>query len=872
MRLSSLLLCCFILQASDCVADEDISDFLDALENADAEVSETVREIDETRNIEEDVQTATPLKQNNDVPDITELESDITAEDIETSMPLEQDDDDSDITVLETDQTEEGTGMSVPSIDPENDETGSGELSEIEVYGEKTRLPSFQIDRTQSSTKISIEEIKRRNAIDVMELIEDIPGISAVGGVRGGSKGFTIRGFSDNEDILTVIDGARQNFERYRSGSEIDITPNLLQEIEVIRGSNVRYGGTGTLGGAVIMKTKNARDLLEPGEQAGLEFKTAYFTNNNQKTGGFTAFAQPVSFADVLFNITKESSNDVTQPDGDRLDDSSTKKLSSLIKLGLFGEQYELDLGYRLSDQSLLEPFNQFEEGNTSFIFARRQKTTRSPTANFKWEPDSDLINIHGSYAYNDQLVEDKESTLISGGTDRIGYKILNIELLNRSNLVLGPVNGKVDIGTQYSRERRSYVRELPNGITGFNEAQPPGEKLSYGAFLDASASWRNVTLDFGFRYDEYDVTAGGASEEALLRQGNDTTDSFDAWNFGTGISYQPASGPLTLFYNYKQSFRVPLIDQLYAKGTASNCSGFSEFIQTDDPSRPVIADFLFLPGGGINLNATEDFQNALTEFLNQPDAVANATCIGFYEPETSNTHEIGFSMNWDNLFKTNGTINSKLTYYQIRTDHILESIYQDSVTNEVSQPGKEYREGFEVELSYDSDTWFTNFSISTIDGYIAYNFFENNRFFTSDPSLTAADISVLDTGKNSLFNIPGDSLSLSLGYKLQNYNMEYGYRLRVIGNRRISTGINNSIAGCGNLTTLTIAVCNDFTEQAGYSLHNIFASWQPHDSVRIGITMNNITNKLYFTDGFSGGQGNIAAGRDFRMNIDWRF
>ena len=125
-------------------------------------------------------------------------------------------------------------------------------LEKIVVEGVQEPPPDIDVDPLDSANLIELEEISRAQATDVFDILRNIPGISVQGGVRTSGKTVSIRGFSDNEDVLIQIDGVSQNFEKYRYGSGVDIDPELLKEIAVFSrgilgcsGLRVsRWGGT----------------------------------------------------------------------------------------------------------------------------------------------------------------------------------------------------------------------------------------------------------------------------------------------------------------------------------------------------------------------------------------------------------------------------------------------------------------------------------------------------------------------------------------------------------------------------------------------------------------------------------------------------
>ncbi|OUR73846.1 hypothetical protein A9Q78_02140 [Methylophaga sp. 41_12_T18] len=730
-------------------------------------------------------------------------------------------------------------------------EQGIELLPDIEVLGVKDSLSTIVIDRTKSSTILGEDEIKRRQAGTIMELVDDVAGVTIEGGVRSNGMNFNIRGFSNNEDILKVVDGARQNFERYRYGSGLDIDPALLKQVEVIRGSNIRTAGSGTIGGAVIMTTKNARDMLAPGEDWGARLHYGHRSNNDQNKTSTSFYGQPLEFADVLVNAVYNDSNDITLANGDNEDNSANRQKSVLTKIGLFGDDYELDLGFRWSDETGLEPFDAVA-GIGVGGYVVRTRRTKSPTANLNWNPDSDWLNVNASLAYNDQFVMDEDSAIAAGGTDIVSYKITNFELRNTSDFYLAEVDGQIEFGLQASRERREYIRISQAGVAGFNETQPPGEKESYGAYLQTELNWQDWSVTSGVRYDDYAISAGGATEQALIEQDREQLkeSDFDRVGFSAGLNYQPKQGPVTLFYNYNESFRAPLINEFYGLGSFSYCSAFNIFAQ-----QPVQADYAVF----------NDYINALNSWGTNPLNSGNSSCAGLFEPETATTHEIGFSTQW--LDSLDIDLTTKVTYFQIRTENLIESIYQNSVTGDISQDGEEFREGWELEASYDSLRWFASVSISILDGYVDYNYYDNNIDTRVQPLQAGVD------SKIDLFNVPGDSLSMTIGHRLPKQSLEFGYRLKAVSSRNAVNGVDNSRAGCSNVGSFTtVPACQVIEKQPGYATHSIFMTWLPFKDTSIGLTVTNLTNKEYNTQGSGGSTGLLAAGRDIRVSFEQSF
>jgi hemoglobin/transferrin/lactoferrin receptor protein len=182
------------------------------------------------------------------------------------------------------------------------------ELEELIVEGRSLKQPGY-FDSTHSSTTLTRERLERSQASNIMEVLQEIPGVSIEGGPRAGGMKVDIRGFDSNEDVLIKIDGATQNFERYRYGIGLSIDPELLKQVEVTRGADSITKGSGALGGVIEMETIDARDLLRPDESWGFRGKFGHRFNNDGKHLTLTGFARPFEFLDVLVSGVKRETN-----------------------------------------------------------------------------------------------------------------------------------------------------------------------------------------------------------------------------------------------------------------------------------------------------------------------------------------------------------------------------------------------------------------------------------------------------------------------------------------------------------------------------------------------------------------------------------
>jgi hemoglobin/transferrin/lactoferrin receptor protein len=145
------------------------------------------------------------------------------------------------------------------------------ELEVLTVTATKTERSAFEVPASVSI--IGPERIESEQPQSIGDLLEELPTVEVVSGPRRIGETANIRGL-DEERIVTTIDGARQNFNIGHQG-RFFIEPDLLKQVEIYRGANSALYGSGAIGGVIALTTKDASDLLDPGERFGARLKGA---------------------------------------------------------------------------------------------------------------------------------------------------------------------------------------------------------------------------------------------------------------------------------------------------------------------------------------------------------------------------------------------------------------------------------------------------------------------------------------------------------------------------------------------------------------------------------------------------------------------
>jgi hemoglobin/transferrin/lactoferrin receptor protein len=721
----------------------------------------------------------------------------------------------------------------------------------------------FEPDPTSSSTRISGEELRRRQASNVFEAVEDVPGVSVSGGPLANGMRFNVRGYGDNEDVLVKIDGAIKDFEKYRFGG-VFVEPELLKSIEVVKGPAVLTHGSGALGGAVILETKDARDVLRPGARLGGRLKVGHDFNNDEELRSLTAAAAPVPWLDAMANVTTRGSNDIRLPDGSRLDNTETDRDTRLLKLEAYpGEALMLGITRNDYASESLEPFDaETAVGLGPADYVRREVDDRTLTLHLELVTGSPWLDLRASLAHSDTRVADAgidpAGIVPLGTTNEFDYDIWTLDLANSSYFPLGPTEHALTLGVQWNRNARTSVQVDESGSREYT-AQPPGTKEYRSVILQETMTWADLTLGLGLRRDWYDITAEGSVAETLRGEGRPTRIELAETSPSASLAWTPGAGPVTVFGNYARAFRPPSIDEY-----------FSAFTRFCDP------DTLFLPfyaglESRVPPSAVTALIDQLSPFLGEEQATALALgpspfggdpifpgyrpvmavynedlgypsglCGAQFRPEVAHNREVGVTYVHDDFLGSRGRLTAKLIYYTADVKNVLETI-QALDSDTIGQPGREDRSGYELEVGFSAPRWYARLGVAVNRGHLEC------------------------PGQRAELITPADSASLTLGRKAFGDRLDFGMRVRRVASRT---------ALAPQSEFLGVNPCVDdvaTTEQDGYTLHDLYATWRPNADTDVRVAVDNLANTEYETaNGAS--VGTQGPGRSIRLSVAYRF
>lgn len=206
-------------------------------------------------------------------------------------------------------------------------------------------------------------------------------------------------------------------------------------------------------------------------------------------------------------------------------------------------------------------------------------------------------------------------------------------------------------------------------------------------------------------------------------------------------------------------------------------------------------------------------------------------------EKESANSVELGFAFNRTGIFKTNDVFSMKTTaFYSDITDAIVGGLDGAGTPNYVNGQDA-LLWGMEIEAAYQAERMFANLALSLVDG--------------KSTGLRG----VGDTQSS----IPAPNLSLTVGGRLPDAGVEYGWTGRFVDD--IDTAVFDS--------TTRMAIP---THYSGYAKHDLFLSWKPQQGVMEGTTMRfaveNVFDKSYQNNLY----GTAGRGRTFKFTVTKAF
>lgn len=548
------------------------------------------------------------------------------------------------------------------------------------------------VDAPQSISVVDQEDFDSEQPTTVGDVLNDLPGVKAIGSDRVLGESFNIRGFgsfssSDEYRIIVNVDGAQKFHEQYRMGS-LFTDPELYKRAEVLRGpaSSTLYG-SGALAGVINLETKDASDFLRPGEMVTFREKLEFHNNTNGILTSSVLAAEPVEGLELLGSFVYRRAQQFEDGGGNPVIGSHYAAPSGLVKGNYtFGNNKEQEI--RASYQHWIsdEENQQFSQtdSTTAFGYIDRKVVDQTAILGYAYAPkDNVYVDADVSLSYTNSSVEQRNTTRTTSNSDLYADGDYSYETWQFNTKNTAEISGQdyenyliTGFDANYHTRTAENLRDADGRVT----FHPGGKSYSAGVFVQNEWVYKDrLTLIPGVRFDWQ-----------RLEPNSSVTVTRDKVT-GTALSPKLAAHYKLnknwgVFGSVAYTERMPVIDEVYDNSSSN----------TD------------------------------------------------LSPEESLNYEAGFSTSFDNIISEQDKGAAKVTAFLNDVKNLIE---RESTTQPFYNVGKAEIMGLEVEASYDSRLMFGRAAYTLMRG-------EDTESGESLASIPADELSMTFGGRIPEHNI----------------------------------------------------------------------------------------------------------------------
>ena len=645
-----------------------------------------------------------------------------------------------------------------------------------------------------------------------------------------------MRGYS-GDAIIVLFDGVRQNFEAQHDG-KFFIDPSLLKRVEVLRGPNSALYGSGGLGGVIAFETKDAADLLKPGENFGVLVSSGYQSVNNEYLESLALFGRTKTL-DILGSYSWRTSDDIQLPGNTELP-ADDRLHSGLFKMGWsLSEHHTLRLGFQGYHNNAVEPNEpQGLRPDLAVLVADVDKDTSSYTTRLAYEyanPQQPWLQFKSQFFSTQTQVKEKFTEDVAGppeGTPPMPS--LQAEkgqvLLRRLDTVGGNFDfqsffgkkDKLSNNLSYGLEYYSDTQEgSDSGSVDHERSGVPDAEANYlGIYLQNELSLSSPIGDFlfipGLRYDKYS-SKRNLAQDADEEQ-NENKDEAASAKFG--LTYKPLKW-FMIFGNYGEAFRAPKLTEVYANGTHFSIP------QTDLPDDPSSSPPCVSPG------CTSYLPGGSNVFTPNPDL----------KPERNVSTEGGIGFQFKDLLLKKDALSLKGSYFDIKSeDYIDQSV---AVTR---SPTVDVIMGPPPPITVTTGTCcgttsFKNVPEAHLWGWEAELHYDSSR---AAFALSYAYINGVDRESGEfLGNLTPDKYSGDLGLKFPEIASVFGVRVHIAGKHdRVPPATDDPTTREDESEGE-----NESAKREGYTVYDLYYQYRPKsflEGLMLKLGVDNVGNREY--------------------------
>lgn len=440
---------------------------------------------------------------------------------------------------------------------------------------------------------INSELIEKQLVHDIADLLRYEVGINVINsGSRFGNSSIAIRGISGNR-IATEVDGVpvadQFNIGSYSNSGRSTIDPDLIKQVEILRGPASSTYGSDAIGGVVSFITKKPADLLSQTDKAFyLGLKTGYYSIDDSKSFSMnSAFGNESSSALISATIRKGHEFDSKTSSDIAKDTQDNETKAFLVKYFYeFSDNQELSISYdyfkRSAQTDLQSILGLGRFSSTSLLLGDDETKRKSFVINYDFVLDAPWLE-GGVIRYYDQST-DTEQLSDEGRTSRgreyfydrdffFEQRVQGVRANLYTNIELDSTSHHIGYGIEFSKNKTEELRKGLQTTLATGDSTniilteefplrdfPISDVEEVGVYIndEISIGGTAFTVIPAVRYDKYKLTP---KADAIYLEDNPDTSvvniSEDSVSPKLGVVYQLNSD--TKFYvQFAKGFRAP--------------------------------------------------------------------------------------------------------------------------------------------------------------------------------------------------------------------------------------------------------------------------------------------------------------------------
>lgn len=412
-----------------------------------------------------------------------------------------------------------------------------------------TRTPMAAGDGATPVSVVRREEILERGSRSVSELIRDVPGVEISGAPRTTAMEPLVRGLGGDR-VVFRIDGARNNFNAGHRG-RVFIDPELLRQVDVLRGPSSTLYGSGAIGGVVALRTLEPDDLIRPGSELpiGGFLRGGYQTQGDMWRGTAAGAARAGDFA-VLGAFSGFSNNNFQDGAGNVIPFTADRVTSGLARVQWRPGFHAFDLSAMVFRDSHVIPI----AANTATTVSVTDRDTEQEVYTLRWsyaDPSMPLLNPQ-LVVYQNHIRLDERRQTGTRARDTTELTTTGIDAQNTSRFGLfGWDRHTLTLGTEiYRDEQEGAQNGRPRGQF------PNAQQDVMAFFIQDQVAIGELTLVGALRYDSFSQSAAGNANDREVERLSPRA----------SIAYQVLPW-LQPYVAYAEAFRAPSLTELYVSG-----------------------------------------------------------------------------------------------------------------------------------------------------------------------------------------------------------------------------------------------------------------------------------------------------------------